>query len=107
MSDDVIKSKKDNLQFLRENKVEPYKYSFERTGSVESLLEKYRDIGEGQESPEDVAVAGRIISIRGHGKTAFGHIKDFTGKIQFLYIICLIYRDKKLPVRLRRPVVIY
>jgi lysyl-tRNA synthetase class 2 len=78
---EVIKSKKDNLNFLRERGVEPYKYSYERTGTIAEMLEKYMAAGEG-EGPALEKIAGRIMSIRGHGKTAFCHIKDASGKMQ-------------------------
>lgn len=78
---EVIKSKKDNLNFLREKGVEPYKYSYDRTGTVAEMLEKYKAAGE-TEGAEKEKIAGRIMSLRGHGKTAFFHIKDASGKMQ-------------------------
>lgn len=78
---EVVKSKKDNLNFLRGKGVEPYKYSYERTGTIAELLEKYKAAGE-QESAAVEKTAGRVMSLRGHGKTSFFHIKDASGKIQ-------------------------
>jgi lysyl-tRNA synthetase, class II len=78
---EVLKSKKEHLAYLREHGVEPYKYSYERTGSVAEMLEKYKGAGE-EESREQEKVAGRIMSVRGHGKTAFCNIKDASGKMQ-------------------------
>jgi lysyl-tRNA synthetase class 2 len=82
---EVIRSKKENLKALRAAGVEPYKYGFDRTGSVESIKLKYISIGEGVETAESESVAGRLVSIREHGKTTFANVKDFTGTIQ-LYI---------------------
>ena len=30
-----------------------------------------------------VQIAGRVMALRGHGKTMFGHIEDLTGRLQF------------------------
>jgi lysyl-tRNA synthetase class 2 len=78
---EVVRSKKDNLQYLREHGVEPYKYSYDRSGTVAEMLEKYKAAGE-EESQGQEKIAGRVMSIRGHGKTAFCHIKDASGKMQ-------------------------
>jgi lysyl-tRNA synthetase, class II len=78
---EVIKSKKDNLNFLREKGVEPYKYSYERTGTINELLEKYKAAGEAESAGLE-KIAGRVMSLRGHGKTAFFHVKDASGKMQ-------------------------
>ncbi len=78
---EVIKSKKDNLNFLRDKGVEPYKYSYERTGTIAGMLEKYKAAGE-EEGKTPEKIAGRVMSLRGHGKTAFFHIKDASGRMQ-------------------------
>jgi lysyl-tRNA synthetase class 2 len=65
---------------LRGMGVNPYPYRFDVTHMVAALV-----AGEaGLASAETVVhVAGRIMSMRGHGKTCFGHIEDSTGRIQF------------------------
>ncbi len=80
--EDVINSKRENLKFLREHEIEPYKYSYQRTLNIFSVRKKYENIGE-TESSETEKIAGRIMTLRGHGKTCFGNLKDATGVIQF------------------------
>jgi len=80
--EDVINSKKENLKYLREQGIEPYKYSYQRTMDISSIRKKYENIGE-TESNETERIAGRIMTLRGHGKTCFGNLVDTTGKIQF------------------------
>lgn len=65
---------------LRGMGVNPYPYRFEVTHTVAALV-----AGEQELAPAEtvVRVAGRIMSMRGHGKTCFGHIEDSTGRIQF------------------------
>jgi lysyl-tRNA synthetase class 2 len=71
------------IQELRSMNIEPYPYRFEKEMSASEIKEKYDHLqaGEVQES-EKLSFAGRVMSIRHHGKTAFFHLKDDTGRIQ-------------------------
>lgn len=82
---EVIKSKKDNLNFLIEHGVVPYKYEYKRSGSLEEIKERNKNVVEGAEGSIEEFCAGRIVSIREHGKVTFAHVKDFSGTLQ-LYI---------------------
>ncbi len=79
---EIIKARKDNLNYFRQKGIEPYKYSFERSGSIDEIKKRHETIAEGAESSECEKAAGRLMSVRVHGKTCFGHIKDQTGMIQ-------------------------
>ncbi len=76
--EEQIVQRKQKLQELIDQGIEPYGRKFETTGSVGSYLDNFRE-------EEKVAVAGRIMTKRGHGKTAFCDLRDFSGKIQ-LYV---------------------
>lgn len=65
---------------LEELGIQPYAYSFERTHDSRGALELYGD-AMGDDGPE-VAIAGRIASLRSQGKTAFAHVEDASGRIQ-------------------------
>ena len=68
------------LEALRELGVNPYPYRFQRTHGVAEAI----DSEEGLTASETrIAVAGRVMSIRKHGHTSFGNLKDDTGSIQF------------------------
>jgi len=43
---------------------------------------------------EDISIAGRLVALRSMGKAIFGHIQDFTGKLQ-IYIKKDIVGDEK------------
>jgi lysyl-tRNA synthetase class 2 len=60
--------------------VRPFAYRFDRTHRAADAVALYRD-EMGEEGPE-VAVAGRVVSWRSQGKTAFGHLEDGSGRIQ-------------------------
>lgn len=82
---EVIKSKKDNLIFLKEHGIQPYGYEFKRTGLVEEVKERNAAVVEGTEGTVQESIAGRLVSIREHGKSTFANVKDFSGSMQ-IYI---------------------
>lgn len=70
------------MEEFRSKGMEPFPYSYTRTHTAAQILEKYQDIKEGEESPEEVSIAGRVVLKRGHGKAAFAHLQDQSGRIQ-------------------------
>jgi lysyl-tRNA synthetase class 2 len=80
---ELMKARKDNLNYFIEKGIQPYKYEYTRSGSMEEVKARHRDLAEGVQSEAVEFIAGRIMSIRGHGKTAFGHVRDFSGTMQF------------------------
>ncbi|MEO6067503.1 MAG: lysine--tRNA ligase [Gemmatimonadota bacterium] len=60
--------------------VRPFAYRFDRSHHAADAMALYQD-AMGEAGPE-VAVAGRVVSFRSQGKTAFGHLEDPTGRIQ-------------------------
>lgn len=57
-------------------------YSFERTASAAGLRRDYGELGAGAETGVEVAVAGRIRTVRHHGRIGFADLVDATGRIQ-------------------------
>ncbi|MGH7724592.1 MAG: lysine--tRNA ligase [Candidatus Eiseniibacteriota bacterium] len=68
------------LKSLRERGIEPYPYEFAVTHRAQQVL----DLGEAvtAEPGMVVAVAGRLMARRGHGKAGFAHLLDESGRIQ-------------------------
>ncbi|HET7603188.1 MAG TPA: lysine--tRNA ligase [Gemmatimonadales bacterium] len=60
--------------------IQPFAYRFDRTHAAAEALAAW-DPTMGDSGPE-VAVAGRIVSLRSQGKTVFAHIEDASGRIQ-------------------------
>jgi lysyl-tRNA synthetase class 2 len=88
MSADDSRSQVEEQRRLRRARLEdmgipPYAYSFERSHDSRSALELYDD-AMGDDGPE-VAIAGRIASLRSQGKTAFAHVEDASGRIQVYF----------------------
>ena len=63
----------------------PYALGFEPSHRNASLQVQYADLANGQESPDAVAVAGRVMTRRVMGKLAFFTLADESGSIQ-LYL---------------------
>jgi len=59
-----------------------YPYQYDRTSTASVLKEQYGSLAPGAESGDKVRVAGRIATIRSHGKAAFADLKDASGSIQ-------------------------
>jgi lysyl-tRNA synthetase class 2 len=77
----VEAARREKLQTLIERGTPPYAYRFERTHTTAQALEAFR----GEETETRVRVAGRILSLRGHGKTVFMHLADQVGRIQLYF----------------------
>ena len=63
--------------------VPPFAYRYERSHLATEALQAY-DPAMGDDGPR-VAVAGRIVSYRSQGKTAFVHIEDVSGRLQLYF----------------------
>ncbi|MBD3298704.1 MAG: lysine--tRNA ligase [candidate division Zixibacteria bacterium] len=74
---ELIANRRDKLNRWREAGIDPYPHTYERSHKSQDVLEQY-DALEGQ----SVSVAGRIVSLRPHGKSTFFHILDGEGKLQ-------------------------
>ncbi len=80
-------ARRDKLAALRTRGVEPFPYRFARTHTAAealALLAKAEEAGDGAGEPE-VAVAGRIVALRAHGKSTFAHLADRSGRIQLYF----------------------
>lgn len=58
----------------------PFAYRYDRTHAAADAVAAWDD-AMGEDGPE-VSVAGRIVSLRSQGKTAFAHVEDGSGRIQ-------------------------
>lgn len=82
---DLISVRHKKLEELISSGDIPYKSTFRRTHSISEIVDKHKDIEPTTHTKENVAVAGRLMAMRRHGKASFAEIVDATGKIQ-LYL---------------------
>ncbi len=86
--DDITQQKLNKLNALREAGIEPFPYGYHREHTAQealSIVEKNKENLLTQEFK--VKVAGRVMSRRGMGKTAFMDLRDGSGKIQLFFRI--------------------
>jgi lysyl-tRNA synthetase class 2 len=79
---DLLKIRREKMEEFRAAGMEPYPYNFAKTATAAGIVADYAGLKEHEESPEDVAVAGRIMTRRGHGKASFATIQDESGRVQ-------------------------
>lgn len=86
----VLRVRREKLDTLRERGIEPFAYNFDpthRSDAAAAAFEEDEAAGRLSEGGDGATVrmAGRIVSWRGHGKSAFAHVEDAAGQIQ-LYL---------------------
>ncbi len=79
MREDILAAREEKLDGLAEAFGEVYPEKTDRTHRAQSALDAFESLsGDGTE----IAVAGRVRSLRTMGKIAFAHIEDGSGRIQ-------------------------
>jgi lysyl-tRNA synthetase, class II len=86
----LLRNRRDKLDGLRERGIEPFAYAFDRTHSARGAVASFEEAEAQGTGPDDgegerVRIPGRIVSWRGHGKSAFAHVEDGSGKIQLYF----------------------
>ncbi|MFH1541930.1 MAG: lysine--tRNA ligase [bacterium] len=79
---DLLKVRREKLDDIRAKGVNPFPYTYEQTSHAAEVLSQHAGLAEKEESKEQVSVAGRIMTKRGHGKASFATIQDQSGRIQ-------------------------
>lgn len=80
----VMAARREKLDSLRAAGIEPFAYSFDRTHSSQDAIALAPAEG-AEESKEIARAAGRIVSMRAHGKTTFAHLADASGRVQLYF----------------------
>jgi lysyl-tRNA synthetase, class II len=79
----VQRARRDKLDALVATGTAPFAYRFDRSHLAAAAVASQPE-GR-QEEGEVVRVAGRIVAWRAHGKTAFAHLSDASGRIQLYF----------------------
>ncbi len=85
MNDDIrglAAMRREKAAKMRAKGMDPYPHLFEPTALSKELLEKWAEMEPGETSEEEVCIAGRMMSRRLMGKSAFAHLQDDAGPIQ-------------------------
>ena len=75
-------SKKQKLEELQQEGINPYPYTYAQTHHAQEINKKYASLGAGEHHTDRVSVAGRIMLKRVMGKAAFFHLQDQSGRVQ-------------------------
>jgi lysyl-tRNA synthetase class 2 len=80
----VADARREKLDALVAAGVQPYAYGYDRTHTAAAALESGAAL-QGDAHGDVVRLAGRLVSWRGAGKTAFAHVADATARIQVYF----------------------
>ncbi|MEC1525215.1 lysine--tRNA ligase [Neobacillus niacini] len=81
---DQLRVRREKMNTMRDNGLDPFGKRFERTHSISELVEQYGELEKEELETKNVEVtlAGRMMTKRGKGKAGFANIQDLTGQIQ-------------------------
>lgn len=81
---DQLQVRRDKMNQLRENGIDPFGERFERTHQSQQIIDAYQELSkeELEEKAIEVTIAGRMMTKRGKGKAGFAHLQDLEGQIQ-------------------------
>jgi lysyl-tRNA synthetase class 2 len=72
----------EKLKEIRERGIDPFPYKFSPSHTASDVLERFDEL---ERTHSRVRLAGRLMSVRRHGKTAFAHLMDRTANIQIYF----------------------
>ena len=76
--DELVAVRRQKLEALRAQGLQPYGGEFSKSTSIRQLVERYQE-------GEAAMTAGRLMSIRGHGGITFADMRDASGKVQVCF----------------------
>jgi lysyl-tRNA synthetase, class II len=82
---EALRARRDALESLRARGVEPFALGYEPSAHAKDLQDRYADLAPASTTEDRVAVAGRVVLLRRHGKLSFGTLRDGTGDIQLMF----------------------
>ena len=91
--DDPVEVRRNKRQTLIDAGRDPYGHAFASSHTVEQLDEQYARLEDGQDTEDEVAIAGRVMAKRAQGKVAFLELMDHTGTIQLFCRINTLGED--------------
>ena len=86
--DHVRLARREKLDALIARGICPFAYSYDRSHLAAEAIAERSEAEAGADAPSEgptVRVAGRVVAWRAHGKTAFAHVADPSGRIQVYF----------------------
>ena len=82
MEDELLAQRREKLERLRADGIDPFPHAFAGVESIASVRAAHEGLADGEETESAHRVAGRIHARRGQGKMAFIDLDDRSGRIQ-------------------------
>ena len=82
MDNELVRQREENFESLRGTGIDPAPYRYEVTHHAAQAKDAFDALSA---SGEVISLAGRVMTLRGHGKTTFGDLQDKTGRIQVYF----------------------
>jgi lysyl-tRNA synthetase, class II len=70
---------------LEDRGINPYPTRFDRSATLAELQSAHSELEPDTRTGEEARVAGRVVSMRGHGKLRFVTIEDASGSVQLMF----------------------
>lgn len=86
---DLLLARRRKLDALINRGIDPYGSKYKASHYSQQIIDKYESL-----QGTAVSVAGRLISIRSHGKTVFAHLQDYQGQVQIYIRLDEVGEDK-------------
>ena len=85
--EEILRQRKEKLKRLKEEEgYDPYEVDrWDREHFISFVLDRYANLDVNEPSSENLSVAGRIMTLRRHGKAAFANLADESGQIQLYF----------------------
>src|SRR5690554_7280246 len=78
-----MEDRRRKMEELRRTGIDPFGQRFSRTHLAQEIIDKFADVDDFDACENrEVRIAGRIMSLRTHGKASFAHLADLSGQIQ-------------------------
>ena len=82
--DSLVADRRKKRDVLAAQGIDPYPLRFDRTATAAELHQRHDGLEPDVRTGDEVTMAGRLTSIRGHGKLSFATLQDVTGSVQLL-----------------------
>lgn len=77
---ELMKVRREKMTAISAKGLEPFGRKYSVTHHAQEIIDRFSELEE-----QEVRLAGRIMSLRGHGKTAFAHLSDISGRVQLYF----------------------
>lgn len=77
---ELMKVRREKMAMISAKGLEPFGRKYSVTHHAQEIIDRFDEL-----ENTEVRAAGRIMTLRGHGKTSFVHISDLSGRVQLYF----------------------